>query len=151
MGGVDLNLRLKGFADGLGSWLPRRADECRPESFRPGDGFSSLDNVRSDREAVRWRPSCANAVLYRAVSLYGVRAAHISGEPAGYRGVLGGTSREAVSHGPAPASSSLHSGRGKRIARLAHLRRVCSSADRTGAKALRFGFLRSGLGRYRVR
>jgi len=151
IGGVDLNLRLKGFAEGLGSWLPRRTDARRQDPFRAGDGFSSLDDFRSDREAVRRRQSCANTVLYRAVSLHGVCAADVSREFARYRGVLGGASREAVPHGPSSASSSLYAGRSKRIARLAHLRGVCAPADRPRARALRGGFLWSGLGQHRVR
>src|SRR5438309_2561476 len=39
IGGVDLNLRVKGFAEGLGRWLPRSADARRQDPVRASQDF----------------------------------------------------------------------------------------------------------------
>src|SRR3954465_7759698 len=49
IGGVDLNLRVKGFAKAFGMWLPRSVDARRQDPGCASHGFSAVDHVSADR------------------------------------------------------------------------------------------------------
>src|SRR3954447_21685454 len=74
IGGVDLNLRVKGFAEGFGRWLPRSADARRQDPVRASHGLFAMEHLSADRGHVPRRSSRPNAFLCRAVSVHGVRA-----------------------------------------------------------------------------
>src|SRR6202171_3493571 len=93
MGGVDLS------SDGRYSELFRGfAREHRQNAFRSTHGFSALEHLHTDCCALRRRRSVANAVLCRAIPRDGVCATDLSREPARYRGLLVGSSFEALPH-----------------------------------------------------
>src|SRR5438270_3433482 len=72
IGGVDLNLRVKGFAEGLGRWLPRSVDARRQDPVRASHGLFAVEHLSTNRGRVSRRSSRANAFLCRAVSVHGV-------------------------------------------------------------------------------
>src|SRR6267378_1961700 len=75
--------------------------------------------------------------LLGPVSLDGLRAAHLSREPARHRNVPAGSGWEVVSLGDSRSHLAQHAGRRQRDARLAHLCRSRSRADRRGASVVR--------------
>ena len=87
--------------------------------------------------ALRWRPACARFQLCESVPLHGVRAAHLSREPARHRNVPACPERQALPLGYSRLGGAQHAGRRERSARLAHLRRVRAAPDSHRASALR--------------
>src|SRR3954452_7669699 len=87
IGGVDLNLRVKGFAEDLGRWLPRSADARRQDPVRASHGLFAVEHLSANRGHVPRRSSRTNAFLCRAVSVHGLRADHVPRESARYRGL----------------------------------------------------------------
>ncbi len=83
-----------------------------------------------------WQPPRANADLCRAVSLHGLRSAHLPGKSPRHRGLSLGASSQALPHGLSPTGEPLHAGGCQRTAQLAHLRRLCPATDYPGPKTL---------------
>src|ERR1700737_2614580 len=112
---------------------------------RTVDGSSSLEELRPHRRALWWRSSRARLQLREPVSLHGIRAAYLSGEPARHHHLPSCTQREALSLGHSRFGSTQHTGRCERSARLAHLCAVRAASDPHCASALHRRALRLDL------
>ena len=75
-------------------------------------------------------------LLSRSVSVHGVRAADLSGEPARHRSVSARPALQALSPGDSLDGRAQHAGQCQRGARLAHLRRLRAEPDRHRAAAV---------------
>jgi hypothetical protein len=71
----------------------------RTACFFPGYRPPSNAYVPALRTTLPGRAVCKTISLSRPVSQHGVRTAHLSGEPSGYRSLSAGTSKQALSHG----------------------------------------------------
>src|SRR5271165_3580461 len=75
-------------------------DASRPARFCAVDAPSSAHNVSSMRGAVLGRAQGQELLVSGSVSVHGVRAADLSGEPSRYRGEPASTVRKALPLGP---------------------------------------------------
>jgi len=89
---------------------------------------------------------CEVVLMPRPVSLYGLRATHVSGKSSGYRSLPTWCKNKTLSHGHPWQSFPKHSGPCQRDTRLENPRRLCSRADRNSQTVIRRRRLRPGIG-----
>ena len=143
MGVHDLNFGLA-VCDARGFERPGVTHERGQDAVRAGDGVRAVEDLRSNRRTAQGRCGRAHAGLRRFVSRDGLRADHMARVAARHRGLPGGQSRQAVPHGTEGAAGALDFVRCVEPARLAHLPRAGSAADRAGQSTLCPGALRAG-------
>src|SRR5512145_702013 len=106
------------------------------DAVRAVDGLPALEHVRTAGGALPRRSRGPHTDLCRAVSGDGVRTADLSREPARYRDLPVGASRQALPYGLSRAGQALDALRRERGSRLAHLGRTRPAPDRAGEEAL---------------
>ena len=105
----------------------------KPGRLRPSHEFPPLDDIRSDRRPLRWRPLGARVAVHRTLPRDGLCTTHRPREPARHRGVPRGPLCQALSLWLPLTGAALDPGRRQRASRLAHLRRFLPAFDRPGA------------------
>ena len=110
--------------------------ELWPHRVCTADRASAPQGVSQVRGPLSWKPLREKLLLLGSVSGHGLRPAHLSRKPTRHRDLPGGGGRQAVPHGLPQPGGTLDAGRCQRIARLAHLRRLCADSDCDCAPAL---------------
>src|SRR6516162_1522270 len=103
--------------------------ELWPHRVCTADRASAPQGVSQVRGPLSWKPLREKLLLLGSVSGHGLRPAHLSRKPTRHRDLPGGGGRQAVPHGLPQPGGTLDAGRCQRIARLAHLRRLCADSD----------------------
>src|SRR3990172_1474523 len=106
------------------------ADAHRTNGLFAVDGPAAEARIQPVRGAVSRQPSGAAVLLLGSVSLHGVRAIDVSGEPARHRDVPARAGAEAVPRWPSGVRFAQHAGRRQRDTGLAHLCGLRASPDR---------------------
>ncbi len=115
----------------------RKGHVRRPDGLLSGGRLCATAHVPASCGALSGRQRSAALQVLAAVPGDAVRAAHLSGEPAGHRGLLGRRSGTELPHGLHRAGGSQYPGRRQRGPGLADLRGLRAGVDRGGAAALR--------------
>ena len=145
--GVDLNLKLVQSS----IFTSEDGNEYRKDPVRPTHGLPAMDHVHSHSRPLRRQPPGADFPVRRTVPGDGLCSTDLPGKPARHRSLPLGAIAQALPHGLPRASAALDPGRCQRVPRLAHLRRICPAAHRTGAEALRPRGLGAGTGQHGLR
>src|SRR5882672_10666399 len=124
----------------------RRADEYGQIDLCTADGLSSFKGFSSLCQTLSGRLQTQDFFLLGSVSLHGLRAANLSREFARYRSLPACATDQALSSRHSRPSLAQHPGPCKLGPRLAHLRRLRTSADYARPRALRGRQLRSRIG-----
>ena len=95
----------------------------------------------------------SHSILYlsRPVSMHGIRPTHLPREPARYRSMSAGSSRQALSHGHSWRDVAQHLGQCQSAPGLAHLRRVRTGHDSHRPPPVRRRGLGAGARQHRLR
>ena len=123
----------------------------REARVRSTHGLRPSARLRRLRSAVRRRSSSTWLLVSGSVSLHGVCATDLSRKPPRHRDVSAGLRAQALPCGLSWQGLAEHVGRCQPRSRLAHLRRLRSSVDRSSAEALCRRSLRRGTGTDRLR
>src|ERR1700720_221337 len=119
-------------------------DECWQIDLLTTDGLSSFIRVSPMRRTVPGQLQTQKLLLLGPIPLHGLRAVNVSRKPARYRSLSARESDQALSSGHSRSGLAQHAGPRQLGARLAHLRRLCATADQDGARALCQRRLRPG-------
>ena len=139
------------FGHSLATFLWRDlADEYRSPGVRTAAGLSAEARVRPMRPPLSRQFSLPELELFRPVPLPGVRAVDRLRESPPDRDVSRSDRDEALPRRSSRCAGAQHSGRRQRAPRLAHLRGLRRSADRSRAETLCGRILRRGLGSDRL-
>src|SRR5215475_1662374 len=125
--------------------------ELGQNDFLSVDGLPSFFGIPPMRRSLQRQPQAPEFFLLGSVPVYGIRAADVSRKPARYRSVFAFCGHEALPHGYPRWHCTQYAGECQSSARLAHLRRLCPSADRYRTPALYRRRLWCGTPRCRIR
>jgi hypothetical protein len=103
--------------------------ELGQNDFFSVDGLSSFFGVPAMRRSLQRQPQAPAFFLLGSVPVHGIRAADLSRKPARYRSVFAFCGHEALPHGYPRRHCTQYASECQSSARLAHLRRLCPSAD----------------------
>src|SRR5258707_1236109 len=148
--GIDLNSKL------VQPMLPRfsrkgMVDEFRQIDLCTTDGLSSCKSISPVRPTLSRRLQTQKLLLLGPVSLHGFRATNLSRESARYRSLPARATDQTLPSRHSRPGLAQHLSPCELGARLAHLRRLCASADYPRASALRGRQLRRRVGPDRLR
>src|SRR5215475_15826844 len=112
------------------------ADEHRQIDFLSTDGLSAMDSVPGVRRTLSWRLQTKKLFMLGPVSLHGFCSTDVSRKSARYRSLPASQSIQALSHGYSWPRLAEYVGQRQLGARLAYLRRFCTSANQPGQRAV---------------
>lgn len=118
---------------------PRQGKDCyvfRAARIYPSHELHAHEQLPSMRRSLSGQLQRQELFLSRSVSGHGLCPADLSGKSSGYRSLSEIAEQKALPHGHSRYGVPKHAGRSKRAARLAHIRRLCSSPDRQCQKAV---------------
>ena len=113
--------------------------------------FLPKTRVRPLRRSLSWQSTDSQLLLFRSISLHGLRSTDLSREPARHRNLPPRPSKETLPRGLSRRHRSEHSRRCQRTPRLADLRGLRSGLDRSGAATVPGRWLRRSTQAYRLR
>jgi len=111
--------------------------ERRPHHFRATDRIPAAQRISKVCRPLLWRREPSRIYLLGPISGHDLRPVDLSRKSARHRGQPRRHTGKALPYGLSRSRAQIHSGRRQRHARLAHLRRLCASVDRTSTAALR--------------
>jgi hypothetical protein len=111
-------------------------DECGQIDLLTTNGLSPHTGISTMCCPLSGRLQTQGLLLLGPVSLYGFRPTDLLGELARHRSLPAVATDETLSHGHSWSGRAQHSGPRQLSSRLAHLRRLRASADRSGSRTL---------------
>src|SRR4030067_34530 len=129
------------FVSQIGHNLPISDRKGVTNAFRANHFLSAHElfpeaRIQQMRSPVPRRVSDSELFVFRSIPLHGLRSTDLSGESSRHRNMLAGYAAQALSCRDQGQSFPKHVGRCKRKTGLAHLRRLCSCADREGQSVI---------------
>lgn len=127
--GLDLN-REGTFCHAARDFFAGAYDEPGQVGICTVDAAFAADDISSLCDEIPWRTQGQDLLVSGPVSVYVIRAAVLSREPARHRSLSSGATQQALSSWNSFASVSQYTGQCQRDTRLAHLCRLRTKLDR---------------------
>ena len=122
------------------------AYEFRQNDLFTTDGLRTYLRVSQMRETLQRKSQDQNLFVLGSISMHGIRAAYLSRKSQSYRSKPASDTRQTLPHGHTGQSISQYALQRQYGSRLAHIRRLCSSANSRSKETLRQPQFRAGVG-----